>query len=127
MISNYKSSNIAPSTAFFKPYIQKQLNRIKERETQNQNVIQIKEWKKEIEEIEKHDRPVTCEILSPLEVLKSKGINKTFPIIFSASEMKILRDYVNNVIPTHKLQCDFWVQVCKLITGGKTNELCRDM
>lgn len=121
LLVNYQDKKIAPSTAFFTPYIQKQKAR---KHKQSETFQKLELWKKEREEIEKHDRPITSPILSPLEVLKKSSAESG--ICFTNIEMKTLKNYVRT-IPTENLRINFWRQVCSLILGGKTNELCRDM
>lgn len=129
LLVSYQNTNVAPSTAFLMNLAVKQRERLKLQQKEKEAVLKAEQWKKEREEIEKEDRPITCKILKPLEVLaKSYGDvereNKNF---FTDVEMKTLRQYVKDVIPTEKLRIDFWQQVCRLIQGGNLSELCRNM
>lgn len=124
LLVKYENKKIAPSTAFFVPYIQKQKDRKKIQSKQNEISQQLEQWKKEREEIEKQDKPITSPILNPLQVLKKSSAESG--ISFTEIEMKTLKNYVST-IPTEKLKINFWRQVCSLISGGKINELCRDM
>lgn len=126
MLANYIGTT-APSIAFFKPYIDKQLERKKVEQEENQLLKQQREWKKEIQEIEKNDKPVS-NVLTPLQVLEKAGIpfEGTPFKNYQTVERPVFQRYVSS-IPNHKAQCKFWQQVCQLIMGGKIDELCRDM
>ena len=129
MVVSYQNTNVAPSTAFLVNLAAKQRERNAQQAKAQEAIKQAEQWKKEREEIEKEDRPVTEKVLTPLEVLKEayqgeqrNGSNH----YFLEPEMQVFKKYVRT-IPTEKLRINFWKQVCSLISGGRINELCRDM
>lgn len=130
MVVSYQNTNVAPSTAFLVNLAAKQRERNAQQAKAQEAIRQAEQWKKEREEIEKEDRPVTGKILTPIEVLKEAyrgeariGENH----YFTKEEMQTFSKYARTVIPTEKLRIDFWKQVCSLISGGRINELCRDL
>ena len=134
MLVNYKATNYAPSTAFFKPYVDKQLNAIKfaameaeyqQKETKYKSPVDIsnQQYRKEREELIKNDKPMTNPVLSPLELLKEKGNPYNGQGFFTDSQMKLFKNYVRT-ITMENLRIKFWKEVISYI-GGNKNELCR--
>jgi len=130
MLTSYQNTTQAPSTSFLVNLAAKQKERNLQQAKAQEAIKQAEQWKKEREEIEKEDKPVIGEILSPLEVLKEAyrgeariGENH----YFTKEEMQTFSKYARTVIPTEKLRIKFWQQVCSLISGGRINELCRNL
>ena len=137
MLTNYTSTNYAPSTGFFKPYVDKQLTARKfaEKEAEYQHKeVKIKspvdeandQYFKEREELIKNDKPMTSPILSPLELLQERNNPYDYKGFFTESQMKLFKCYVGT-ITMENLRIKFWQQVCKIMKGDKKNELCRDL
>lgn len=126
MLTNYKATNYAPSTAFFKPYIDKQLERKNfEKEKLFSEKLQ-EQWRKEKAEAMKNDKPMKEPVLTPLELLKQRNNPYNHRGFFTDSQMKLFRCYAGT-ITMEKLRVKFWQQVGKLILGEKNNELCRNV
>ena len=126
MLTNYKATNYAPSTAFFKPYIDKQLEKLKFENEKAFSEKQQEQWRKEKAEAMKNDKPMTKPILSPLELLKERNNPYNNRGYFTESQMKLFKCYVGT-ITMEKLRIDFWRQVSKLILGDRNDELCRNV
>lgn len=118
MLDNYTHISSAPPVSFFKPYVNKQRARQRKEEEYNKFSRQREQWRKEIEELEKNDRPVTEPILTPQEIIDKHGIKVVSGKRFTDEEMQIFRDYVK-IIPQHRLQCEFWMQLGHLIVEKK--------
>lgn len=126
MLTNYTSTNYAPSTAFFKPYVDKQLEKIKFQNNKEFSVKQREQWDREKKEAERNDKPMTNPILSPLELLQERGNPYKNQKGFTESQMKLFSCYVRT-ITMEKLRIKFWQQVIKIMLGDRNNELCRDL
>ena len=129
MLVSYQNTTTAPSAAFLVNLAAEQQKRIKAEKQHSFMQKKLTQWQKEREEIEKNDKPVTCEVLTPLEVIKKNygDFKREDSNYFTKEEMSTFRQYVNTVIPTEKLKIKFWQQVCNLISGGNLSELCRNM
>lgn len=126
LLVNYTSTNYAPSTGFFKPYIDKQLDRIR-RDNEYYPLDKVmKKFYEEKEEIIKNDKPMTTPVLSPLELLTKENNSYDGRGYFTDSQMHLFKDYVKT-ITMENLRIKFWQDVAKLIMGGKNNELCRNV
>lgn len=126
MLTNYKATNYAPSTAFFKPYVDKQLERIKRSNEERADEIAFKKYLAEKRELTKNDKPMTNPVLSPLELLKERNNPYNNEGFFTDSQMKLFKYYAGT-ITMEKLRINFWQQVIKIMRGDKNNELCRDL
>ncbi len=124
MLVSYQNAHSAPSTAFLLNLVAQQRERNAQKNKANETIKQVEQWKKEREEIEKEDKPVTCDILTPSEVIEEHYGQRKHSDYFTKNEMNTLRQYVAQ-IPTERLKIKFWIQVCQMI-GGK-NELCRNL
>lgn len=126
MLVNYNSTNYAPSTAFFKPYVDKQLERIRLNKQKAFSTQQFEQWEKEREEATKFDKPMTEPVLTPVELLKRENTPYDYRGYFSQTQMQLFKNYVKT-ITMENLKIKFWQQVAQLIMGGKNNELCRNV
>jgi hypothetical protein len=126
MLENYKATNYAPSTAFFKPYVDKQLDRIRRSNEVRADEAVFKQYLAEKRELMKNDKPMTEPVLTPLELLKQRNNPYNNRGFFTDSQMKLFRCYAGT-ITMEKLRVKFWQQVGKLILGDRNDDLCRNV